>query len=185
MLRPKKRTMQKDCSGSSIGSEETSEFDSSVCYDAMSPSNVTVSLQTKSSRPPDSRHAGASYTTTTSKSLGSGSVRSLSFGSMSTVVSQSPSLAESIGNFDADKAQTEERKVLVRACIKYPRRCLPGTKNVFVLRANELLSIFCRISGSSEMPPINTLGDKNSCAGHCLGSTYTRYTAVTSPARNW
>lgn len=114
MLRPKKRAIQRDCSGSSTGSEDTGQFDSSsVCYDAMSPSNVTVSLQPKSPRPPASRPASVSYATT-AKSLGSGFAGSPSLGSISTAVSQTQSLAESIGSFDADKVQTEEQKALVR-----------------------------------------------------------------------
>ena len=115
MLRPKKRAIQRDRSGSSIDSEDAGDFDSSsVCYDAMSPSNVTVSLQPKSLRLPASRHASANHAAT-AKSLGSGSAGNPSFGSISTAASQPQSLAASIGSFDADKVQTEEKKALVRA----------------------------------------------------------------------
>eukprot|EP00752_Nemacystus_decipiens_P002040 g1955.t1 len=111
MLRPKRRTLQKECSRTSVDSEDTGEFDaSSVCYDAMSPSNVTVSLQPKSSRRRPAPHASGSYDT--AKSLGSGSAGMLSFGSISTPASQTQSLGESIGSFDASKVQTEETKAL-------------------------------------------------------------------------
>lgn len=135
MLRPKNRAIQKDCSGSSMGSDDTSDFDSSsVCYDAMSPSNVTVSLQPKSPRPQASRHASVGYTTA-AKPFGGTSIGSPSFGSVSTAVSQTPSLAESIGSFDADKVQTEERKALVRA---NPRRLLICRKAADFLRATQV-----------------------------------------------
>lgn len=159
MLRPKKRTVQNDCSGSSIGSADTGGFDSSsVCYDAMSPSNVTVSLQPKSPRPPASRRAGDSQATT-AQSLGSASVGSPSLGSISTVVSQTPSLAESIGSFDADKMQTEERKTLVSEHTRGDR--LPLTrveKRQLFLQAPEDSFLRCSrtltwLEGTTANPP--------------------------------
>lgn len=125
MLRPKKRTLQGDPSGSSIGSQDSGAADSSsVCYDVMSPSNVTVSLQPKSPRPP--KNAGVSYATA-AESLGSAtSIDNPSIGSISTVESPTPSLAESIGGFDVDKMETEERRALVRGAKQKTKRPTPS-----------------------------------------------------------
>ncbi|CAM9192704.1 unnamed protein product, partial [Pylaiella littoralis] len=84
-----------------VGNQDGGDTDApEVCYDAMSSFNVTVSLQPKT---PSSPTGGANSIGAT-QSLGSGSLGRTSFGSTSsTVVSKTPSLAESIGNFDPDK----------------------------------------------------------------------------------
>lgn len=86
---------------------------SGVCYDTMSSFNVTVSLQPKS---PSSPVASAKNSIGTTQSLGNGSLArrpSLESASSTSVVSQTPSLAESIGNFDPDKADKMAKQALV------------------------------------------------------------------------
>jgi len=117
MLRPKYQHdhPQRGERGGSISSRDTGDtVSSSVCYDAMSSFNVTVSLQPKSpARPASSQNAGAERSGAP-LSLGSASIGSQSFGSISTTVSQPQSLTESIGSFDAEKVQIEAQKALVR-----------------------------------------------------------------------
>lgn len=97
--------------GSGVGNQDGGDTDApEVCYDAMSSFNVTVSLQPKT---PSSPTGGANSIGAT-QSLGSGSLGRTSFGSTSsTVVSKTPSLAESIGNFDPDKFDKIAKQALV------------------------------------------------------------------------
>lgn len=103
---------QRDESGGSISSKDTGDTGSStVC--AMSSFNVTVSLQSNNPPRPASQKARAEYSGA-AVSLGSASIGSPSFDSVSTTVSQPQSLAESIGSFDVDKVEIEAKKALVR-----------------------------------------------------------------------
>lgn len=114
MLRLKPKTVRSDDSinggvnGIGGGSNKDSgDADySEVCYDAMSSFNVTVSLQPKSLSSP----AAGANSMGTKKSLGSGSVGQ---SSSSTIISETPSLAASIGNFDADKFDKIAKQALV------------------------------------------------------------------------
>lgn len=105
--------------GSTCSSDNTGDPPDSpgVGYDGIPSFNVTVSLQPKSPLRAASHPAvGArnSASTTTKQSAGSAfSCESRSLGSASTVVSQTPSLAESIGNFDAETFEAEAKKGVV------------------------------------------------------------------------
>lgn len=113
MLRPRDQPVQPGGSSDDEGNDAAS---SGVCYDAMSSFSVTVSLGNKSPSPPGaaaSRQPGPRHTST-SRSVVTTSLESRSLDSGSTSISRAPSLAESIGNFDPEKAEAEARKALVR-----------------------------------------------------------------------
>lgn len=103
--------------GSSCGDAGDPIHSPGVGYDGRPSFNVTVSLQPKSPlRTVSQPGVGSrrSMSTATKRSGGSASYESRSMGSASSVVSQTPSLAESIGTFNAETFEAEAKKSVVR-----------------------------------------------------------------------
>ncbi|CAB1107980.1 unnamed protein product [Ectocarpus sp. CCAP 1310/34] len=124
MLRPRGHPVQPDGGSDDEGNDAASL---GVCYDAMSSFNVTVSLGHKNPSPPAGSAASRQTCprhTSTSRSVDTASLESRSLDSGSTSVSRGPSLAESIGSFDPEKAEAEARKALVRMSLGDKGRAL-------------------------------------------------------------